>query len=151
MIFIYSIVKITGTNFGCWMNSAIPVVFVSPSWLGPQFTDPILIQNFVRGIFHVWENGDEDQNNNYCSAILKKTWNSWSTGFRWLQWRWFNCKNTDLYIYILIDWFVNQLWEISMDNHSFVLGLISLEPIFERPGRSHKKAPSRESEHHGVN
>ena len=105
MIFIYSIVKITGTNFGCWMNSAIPVVFVSPSWLGPQFTDPILIQNFVRGIFHVWENGDEDQNNNYCSAILKKTWNSWSTGFWWLQWRWFNCKNTDLYIYIywLID------------------------------------------------
>ena len=105
MIFIYSIVKITGTNFGCWMNSAIPVVFVSPSWLGPQFTDPILIQNFVRGIFHVWENGDEDQNNNYCSAILKKTWNSWSTGFWWLQWRWFNCKNTDLYIYI--DWLID--------------------------------------------
>jgi hypothetical protein len=108
VIFIYSIVKITGTNFGCWMNSAIPVVFVSPSWLGPQFTDPILIQNFVRGIFHVWENGDEDQNNNYCSAILKKTWNSWSTGFWWLQWRWFNCKNTDLYIYILIDWLICQ-------------------------------------------
>lgn len=73
----------------------------------------------------------------------------------------FNCK-TQIYIYIYIDCFVNQLWEISMDNHSFVLGLISLEPIFERPGRSHKKAPwpmrpmamahpSRESEHHGVN
>ena len=38
-----------------------------------------------------------------------------------------------------------------MDNHSFVLGLISLEPIFERPGRSHKKSAMANAAHgHGT-
>ena len=106
MIFIYSIVKITGTNFGCWMNSAIPVVFVSPSWLGPQFTDPILIQNFVRGIFHVWENGDEDQNNNYCSAILKKHETADQLDFDDYNDDDLTAK-TQIYIYIYIDWLID--------------------------------------------
>ena len=38
-----------------------------------------------------------------------------------------------------------------MDNHSFVLGLISLEPIFERPGRSQKKNAMAKAAHgHGT-